>query len=132
MRAAIYSALPYPYNRGVSVSVIYRGKLKAAAPCAFSAAFNFFLPFPTSTNAAVRTYAPAVRFAPQNARKRGGFAASAAALAERSGAGAHYLGQKRHGESARNCTREVLIKSGMQIAQTDFSQAEAAPRIARK
>ncbi len=76
--------------------------------------------------------APAVRFAEQNARKRGGFAASAAALCERSGAGAHYLGQKRHGESARNCTKEALIKSGMQIAQTDFSQAEAAPRIARK
>ena len=28
--------------------------------------------------------------------------------------------------------KEVLIKSGMQITQTDFSQAEAAPRIARK
>ena len=26
-----------------------------------------------------------------------------------------------------NKIREVLIKSGMQIAQTDFSQAEAAP-----
>ena len=83
MRAAIYSVLPYPYNRGVSVSAIYRGKLKAAVHCAFSAAFNFFLPFPTPTNAAVRTYAPAVLFAPQNARKSGGFAASAAALAER-------------------------------------------------
>ncbi len=87
MRAAIYSALPYPYDRDVSVSAIYHGKLKAAASCAFSAAFNFFLPFPTPTNAAVRTYAPAVRFAPQNARKRGGFApqplrsASAAARA---------------------------------------------------
>ena len=121
MRAAIYSVLSYPYDRGVSASAIYRGKLNAAAPCAFSAAFNFFLPFPTPTNAATRTYAPAVCFAPQNARKRGGFAASAAALCERSGAGAHYLGQKRHGESARNCTREALIKSGMQIAQTDFS-----------
>ena len=121
MRAAIYSVLPYPYDRGVSASAIYHGKLKAAAPCAFSAAFNFFLLFPTPTNAATRTYAPAVCFAPQNARKRGGFAASAAALCERSGAGAHYLEQKRHGESARNCTREALIKSGMQIAQTDFS-----------
>ena len=96
MRAAIYSALPYPYDRGVSVSAIYHGKLKAAAPCAFSAAFNFFLPFPTPTNAAVRTYAPAVRFAPQNARKRGGFAASAAALCERSGAGAHSPLSLRH------------------------------------
>ena len=28
--------------------------------------------------------------------------------------------------------REALIKSGMQITQTDFPQAEAAPRIARK
>ena len=60
MRAAIYSALPYPYGRGVSACAIYHGKLKAAVLCAFSAAFNFFLPFPSSTNAAARTYAPAV------------------------------------------------------------------------
>ena len=99
MRAAIYSVLPYPYNRGVSASAIYHGKLKAAAPCAFSAAFNFFLPFPTPTNAAVRTYAPAVRFAPQNARKRGGFAASAAALAERA-ARAHTTSGRSNMEKA--------------------------------
>ena len=34
--------------------------------------------------------------------------------------------------STASIVKEVLIKSGMQITQTDFSQAEAAPRIARK